>query len=309
MAKLLTGKPVAAAVKAALKDLIAANSLQPRMLLIQAGVDPASEFYVQNIVSNGAKLGCEVILRSLPADVSQAQLLDCVEGANLDPSVHGIMIQKPFPAGIDDNLIGSAIDPRKDLDCLNPQNLGKIILEAPGPLPCTPLAALCTLKYYQIPIQGRHVVIIGRSSIVGKPLANLLLWKKPFANASVTVCHSRSQNLAALTQTADILIAAIGKPEFVKQDLVKENCVLLDVGINAVVDAQGKPSYVGDIDFNSCQDKALAITPVPGGIGSVTTSLLFLNLVQACLAAQGVNKNIDDFLGLIFDAEKKEITP
>ena len=302
MDKVLSGKPIAALIKTALKDLIAEQDIKPRMALIQVGSDPAADYYVQNIVSNGSKLGCTVDLDTLSAETSQAELLDRITKANVDPCIHGIMLQKPLPDWIDDTAVGCAITPEKDIDCLNPVNLGKIVLEADSLVPCTPLAVLCTLRYYQIPVQGRHVVIIGRSAIVGKPLANLFLWKKTWANASVTICHSRSQDLTAITQTADILVAALGKPEFVTMDMVRNGSVLIDVGINAKNDASGKLAYVGDIDYNPCLDKAAAITPVPGGIGSVTSSLLFLNLVKACLLQGGVNKNIDDFIGLIFGA-------
>ena len=304
MEKILSGKPIAGLIKARLQNLISGHSLSPVMRLIQAGHDPASEFYVQNIINSGSKLGCKVDLVTLPADCGQTHLIDAINAANADASVNGIMVQKPLPRGVSDNAIGSAIDPGKDLDCLNPVNLGRILLQEDCLLPCTPLAVLCTLRYYAIPTEGVNTVIIGRSSIVGKPLANMLLWKKPYANSSVTVCHSQSLELAKLVGSADIVVAAMGKAEFVTADMIRENSVLIDVGINAKTDGSGKLKYVGDIDYNSCLDKALAITPVPGGIGSVTTSLLFLNLVKAALAAQGTNKTIDDFLDLIFNEKQ-----
>lgn len=217
-----------------------------------------------------------------------------------DPFIHGIMLQKPLPPQIPDAETGARIDPAKDIDCLNPINLGRIILGQDALLPCTPLAVLCTLRHYRVPVVGKHVVIIGRSAIVGKPLANMLLWKKPWADASVTVCHSRSANLEDITRSADIIVAALGRPAFLKADMIKNNSVLIDVGINEVKKPDGSLGYVGDIDYNSCFDKALAITPVPGGIGSVTTSLLFLNLLKACLGTMGVNKDVDCFLDFIF---------
>lgn len=300
MEKILSGKPLAALIRARIKELIAEHGLSPQMLLIQTGSDPASAYYVQNIVSSGAKLGCEVRLENLPEDVSQADLLALIASASADPGVHGIMLQKPLPRHLDEALAGASIDPAKDIDCLNPVNQGRIILNQDALLPCTPLAVLCTLRYYGVPVAGQHAVIIGRSAVVGKPLANMLLWKKPWADASVTVCHSRSANLSTLTQSADILIAALGKAEFVQPDMIKKKSVLIDVGINAVDSPAGKSAFVGDIDYNACFDKALAITPVPGGIGSVTTSLLWLNLLKAALGAQGTNKKIDDFLDFIF---------
>ena len=301
MDKKLSGKPVAERIKAAIVSLTATHQLTPRMCLIQVGSDPAADYYVQSIVKNGARLNCSVDLLNLPSSCTEQELLSRIETANLDDSVHGIMIQKPLPAWIDDNRVGMMIAADKDIDCLNPTNLGRIILEADTLLPCTPFAVCCTLRHYGIAVEGRQVVIIGRSSIVGKPLANLLLWKKSFANATVTVCHSKSRNLRSITQTADVLVAALGKPEFVTGDMIKENSILIDVGINEKIDGSGKISYVGDIDYNDCIDKAMAITPVPGGIGTVTSSLLFLNLLKATLNACQINKTIDDFLSLIFD--------
>jgi len=257
-------------------------------------------------VRNGARLSIEVDLRSLAADTSQADLLDLIQSANQDPSVHGIMIQKPLPPHIDESVIGSAVDPDKDIDSLNPVNLGRIMMDMNGLTPCTPTAVYAMLRYYGIPTRGRHIVIIGRSAVVGKPLANMLLWKKPFADASVSVVHSRSAQLADLTRQADILVAALGKAGFVKSDHIKENSVLIDVGINEISGDKGKPAYVGDIDYNSCYDKALAITPVPGGVGTVTSALLFLNLLRACLGLKKDNKSIDDFLGLIFNENQND---
>lgn len=300
METLLSGKPIATLIRGKIKELIAEHGIRPTMQLIQSGHDPASAYYVQNIVSTGTKLGCEVQLHNLPADIGQSELMAIIASANADPAIHGIMLQKPLPRHLDDAQAGESIDPSKDIDCLNPVNLGRIILSQDALTPCTPMAVLCTLRHYKVPVAGKHAVIIGRSAIVGKPLANMLLWKKAWADASVTVCHSRSENLADLTQTADILIAALGRAEFVTADMIKKNSVLIDVGINEKIGADGKTGYVGDIDFNSCAAKALAITPVPGGIGSVTTSLLWLNLLKAALGAQGTNKNIDDFLDFIF---------
>lgn len=301
MEKILSGKPVASLIKASLKELIGLHQLKPVMCLIQVGADPAADFYVKNIISNGAKLGCAVQLISLPEKTTQADLISTINAANSDPHIHGIMIQKPLPDSIDDIAIGMAVSADKDIDCLNPLNLGKIILETEGFVPCTPLAVICALQYYHIPVAGSHVLIIGRSAIVGKPLANMLLWKNPTANATVTVCHSKSKNLSTLTRSADIVIAALGRPEFLTGGMIQENSILLDVGINERLNPEGKLIYVGDVDFNSCQDKAMAISPVPGGIGTITSALLFFNLVKACLASKGINKSIDEFLKLNFN--------
>lgn len=306
MEKILSGKAVALLLNKASKKLIADNQLSPRMCLIQVGSDPASSYYVQSIISSGAKLGCRCDLISLKDDTSETELLQHIQTANADPEINGIMIQKPLPAQISDNAVNFAIDPAKDLDCLHPMNLGKIMMEADGFLPCTPAAVMYTMRFYGIDPLGKNLVILGRSNVVGKPLANMLLWKKAFANATVTVCHSRTSDLASITANADILIAAIGKPNFVKASMIKENCILLDVGINEQTDPDGNLSYVGDIDYKSCDNKAMAITPVPGGIGRITTSALYLNLVKAQLQQKGINKSVDEYIALIFSANHNE---
>lgn len=299
--KILSGKPIATAIRKTVSSLIDEYGLHPVMLLIRANDDPASDYYVQNIIKTGTKLGIEVRLRELSPTADFSEILAEIEAANSDPAIHGIMLQKPLPKGVDDIRLGVSISPAKDIDCLSSMNLGKIILEQDGLLPCTPAAVYLTLAYYGIPTQGKNVVIIGRSAIVGKPLANMLLWKKPTANASVSVCHSGSTNLSEITCQADILIAAIGKAGFVTADMVGQNSVLIDVGINEVINSDGSSTYTGDIDYDACLPKASAITPVPGGIGSVTSAYLFLNLVKACLDARKANKSIDDFLSFIFN--------
>jgi methylenetetrahydrofolate dehydrogenase (NADP+)/methenyltetrahydrofolate cyclohydrolase len=300
MEKILSGKPIAALIRGFISKTCSEMGIRPAMALLQVGMDPAADYYVQSIIKNGAKLGCDVHPQSLPVDIGESIFLDMLTAANNDPAIHGIMVQKPLPEQIDDKRVGQSISVQKDIDCLNPINLGRIMADIPGLLPCTPAAVYVLLNYYGIPLQGKNVTILGRSTIVGKPLANMLLWKRPTANATVTVCHSRSENLAKITSSADILVAAIGKANFVNADMIKENSVLVDVGINEVTDADGKTKYVGDIDYKSCYDKALAITPVPGGIGTITSALLFLNLLQAYLNREGANKSIDDFLPLIF---------
>ncbi|MBP7309855.1 MAG: bifunctional 5,10-methylenetetrahydrofolate dehydrogenase/5,10-methenyltetrahydrofolate cyclohydrolase, partial [Candidatus Cloacimonetes bacterium] len=255
---------------------------------------------------SGSKLGCETTLSALPHDATQAQLAALIEAANADPLISGIMLQKPLPRSFDEPFINSLISPDKDLDAIHPLNLGHIMAESDGFLPCTPAAVLFLMKYYGIdPSQG-NTVILGRSNVVGKPLANMLLWKKPFANATVTICHSRTPELRRITQNADILIAAIGKPNFINAEMIKENSILIDVGINEVKSPEGKSSFVGDIDYNSCFSKVLAITPVPGGIGRITTSMLYLNLVKASLRSQGINKFIDEYIDLIFSGKQNE---
>lgn len=304
MEKVLSGKPIATAIKDFVSKTCHEQDIHPVMALFQVGNDPASDYYVQSIIKNGAKLGCEVRLENLDCSVTEDEFLSRIHKANIDTVVDGIMVQKPLPRHISDTKLAEAIAPGKDIDCLNPSNLGRIMADIPGLLPCTPLAVYVLLDYYRVPIQGRKVVILGRSTTVGKPLANMLLWKRDTANATVTVCHSKSVELAEITASADILVAAIGSAGFVKADMVSPNSVLIDVGINEVTGTDGKTGYVGDIDYNMCFDKALAITPVPGGIGTVTSALLFLNLTQACLNRDGSNKSIDDFLPLIFSEKR-----
>jgi len=305
MDKVLAGKAIALTINRASKALIAEHDLEPRMLLIQVGEDPASSYYVQSIINTADKLGCKAELLSLPADSSQQELLATIKTANSDPGVHGIMIQKPLPKSFDDTEINLSVNPDKDLDALHPLNLGKIMMETDGFLPCTPAAVYFTMKYYGIDPMGKNLVILGRSNVVGKPLANMLLWKK--MNATVTVCHSRTTDLADICRKADILISAIGIANFVKADMVKENSILIDVGINELVTADGSSTYVGDIDYNACYDKVLAITPVPGGIGRITTSLLYLNLVYATMLAEGINKSVDEYIGIIFSENHKKL--
>ncbi|MDD3535673.1 MAG: bifunctional 5,10-methylenetetrahydrofolate dehydrogenase/5,10-methenyltetrahydrofolate cyclohydrolase [Candidatus Cloacimonetes bacterium] len=298
MEKVLSGKPVAAALNKAAKRILAEHPMEPKMLLIQVGSEAASAYYVQSILKNAAKFGCKAELMSLPDDSGQDYLLKQIQRANTDPYVHGIMIQKPLPKSFDESLINLSVNPDKDLDALNPINLGRIMAETEGFLPCTPAAVIYSLKYYGIDPVGKNTVILGRSNVVGKPLANILLWKK--LNATVTVCHSRTANLADICRNADILISAIGIPHFVKADMVKENAVLIDVGINEITGAEGKAIYVGDMDYKALYDKALALTPVPGGIGRITTSLLYLNLIKAALIAKGINKSVDEYIDLVF---------
>lgn len=306
MDKILSGKPIAERIRSFVKNSIQERALQPRMLLIQVAGDAASDYYVKNIVKTGAKLGIEVILNQLDQSASQQNLLALINQANQDDTIHGIMVQEPLPSHIDANQVGTAVAAHKDIDSLNPVNHGRIVMGINGLTPCTPTAVYALLRYYGIQVQGKHLVIIGRSPVVGKPLANMMLWKTPFADATVSVVHSRSTQLGDLTRQADIVVAALGRAGFVTQDMIKENAILIDVGINEIPGAEGKPAYVGDIDYNSCFDKAQAITPVPGGIGTVTSSLLFLNLLRAYLGTENDNKSLDCFLGLIFDANHNE---
>ena len=278
MARILSGKEFAARIKEdaarGVAELKAAGVL-PRLAVIIVGSDPASEVYVRNKQRTCEELGIRSDHIALPAETTKEELLACIEELNVDPEVHGILVQLPLPAQIaeDEEEILSHIDPRKDVDGFHPVNVGHLVLGAPGLRPCTPAGCIRMLDYAGIPIEGAHAVIIGRSNIVGKPMAHLLLER----NATVTICHSRTQNLAAIARTADILVAAVGRPHFVTADMVKEGATVIDVGINRIAPKK----LVGDVDFDAAAAVAGAITPVPGGVGLLTVAMLMENVVQA----------------------------
>ena len=281
MARILSGKEFAARIKEdaarGVAEMKAAGVL-PRLAVIIVGSDPASEVYVRNKQRTCEELGIRSDHIALPAETTKEELLACIEELNVDPEVHGILVQLPLPAQIaeDEEEILSHIDPRKDVDGFHPVNVGYLVLGAPGLRPCTPAGCIRMLDYAGIPIEGAHAVIIGRSNIVGKPMAHLLLER----NATVTICHSRTQNLAAIARTADILVAAVGRPRFVTADMVKEGATVIDVGINRIAPKQ----LVGDVDFDAAAAVAGAITPVPGGVGLLTVAMLMENVVQAAKA-------------------------
>ena len=281
MARILSGKEFAARIKEdaarGVAELKAAGVL-PRLAVIIVGSDPASEVYVRNKQRTCEELGIRSDHIALPAETTKEELLACIEELNVDPEVHGILVQLPLPAQIaeDEEEILSHIDPHKDVDGFHPVNVGHLVLGAPGLRPCTPAGCIRMLDYAGIPIEGAHAVIIGRSNIVGKPMAHLLLER----NATVTICHSRTQNLAAIARTADILVAAVGRPHFVTADMVKEGATVIDVGINRIAPKQ----LVGDVDFDAAAAVAGAITPVPGGVGLLTVAMLMENVVQAAKA-------------------------
>ena len=281
MARILSGKEFAARIKEdaarGVAEMKAAGVL-PRLAVIIVGSDPASEVYVRNKQRTCEELGIRSDHIALPAETTEEELLACIEELNVDPEVHGILVQLPLPAQIaeDEEEILSHIDPRKDVDGFHPVNVGHLVLGAPGLRPCTPAGCIRMLDYAGIPIEGAHAVIIGRSNIVGKPMAHLLLER----NATVTICHSRTQNLAAIARTADILVAAVGRPRFVTADMVKEGATVIDVGINRIAPKK----LVGDVDFDAAAAVAGAITPVPGGVGLLTVAMLMENVVQAAKA-------------------------
>lgn len=282
----IEGKPVAAARLEALKKeiaLLVAQGHTPGLAVVLVGEDPASQVYVGSKVRACAELGMYSRKIALPADTQQAELMDLIAELNADPLVHGILVQSPPPAHINEAEVVRAIDSRKDVDGFHPENVAKLVLEdESGFVPCTPLGCMKLLEAAGVDTQGAHAVVIGRSMIVGKPMANLLMAKK--ANATVTVAHSRTRDLPGLCRTADILIAAVGRPAMVTADYIKPGAVVIDVGINRVPDASAPRGYriVGDVDYASASPLCSAITPVPGGVGPMTIAMLMENTVKAC---------------------------
>ncbi|APF19399.1 Bifunctional protein folD [Caldithrix abyssi DSM 13497] len=279
--KLLKGKPVADHIYGQVSErlkILKEKGILPRLTVILVGDDPASKVYVSRKEKTCQKLGMDSETLHLPAATSQAELLQLIEKLNADRSTHGILVQLPLPSHIDEHRVLLKIDPDKDVDCFHPRNVGLLVSGKPYVLPCTPAGIVEMLKYYQIQTEGKHAVIIGRSNIVGKPMANLLMQKASAANATVTVVHSRTKNLPEFTRQADILVAAMGRPEFVKADMVKEGAVVIDVGINRK-DADNEKGYVlvGDVAFDEVLPKAAGITPVPGGVGPMTIAMLMHN--------------------------------
>lgn len=280
MEKELKAKPLVREIYQSLREDIENQQAIPVLTVLMLGKDPAAEFYLKNIDKKGTKVGIKTDIRRISTETDQQELINLIESLNKDTQTHGIMVQKPLPSHIDDNLVAAAIMPEKDVDGFNPVNLGRLMLEAEGLLPSTPSAVMEMIRFYGIDLTGRHTVLCGRSHIVGKPLLNLLINKQDPGNATVTVCHSRTANLTEHTGRADILITALGKANFIKSSMIREGVIILDVGTNEVVEGD-KRYYTGDVDYEDCFPKAAAITPVPGGIGSVTTAMLLQNVWKA----------------------------
>ena len=287
MPNLIDGRAIAEKVYVDLRREIAqlkTKGVTPGLAVVLVGDDPASRAYVRSKDKMCRELGLHSLKLELPASTTQTELLNRVEELNADPSIHGILVQSPPPAHIDEAAIVRALDPRKDVDGFHPENVAKLVLDDPsGFVPCTPLGVQRLLIESKININGAHIVVLGRSMIVGKPLALLLMQKNTNANATVTVVHSRSRDLAEITRSADIIVAAIGRAGFVKADHVREDVVVIDVGINRVDDAATERGYrlVGDVAFDEVSKKASAITPVPGGVGPMTIAMLMSNTVKA----------------------------
>jgi methylenetetrahydrofolate dehydrogenase (NADP+)/methenyltetrahydrofolate cyclohydrolase len=284
IATIIDGKASAARLREKLATeaarLKAAHGLVPGLATVLVGNDPASEVYVRNKGKTAEALGFKSVHVALPADTSQDTLLAKVRELNEDKSVHGILVQLPLPKGLNEIPVLDMLNPAKDVDALTPTNAGLLLSGRAHLVSCTPAGVMLLLKEYVGDIAGKDVLVIGRSLLFGKPAAQLLL----AANATVTVAHSRSRDLPAIARRADILVAAIGKPEMVKADWIKPGAVVIDVGINRVDAGEGKTKLVGDVDYNAAREVAGAITPVPGGVGAMTIVCLMQNtLIAACL--------------------------
>ncbi len=288
VAQVIDGKAVAATVRqdiaAAVAQLKAQYGLTPGLAVVLVGDNPASQVYVRNKDKAVQEVGMASFPVHLPATTSQQELLAVVHKLNADPKVHGILVQLPLPKGLNEDEVLAAIDPAKDVDGFHFVNAGKLASGLPGLVPCTPLGCMILLKTVLPDAAGQHAVVIGRSNIVGKPVAQLLLQ----ANCTVTIAHSRTRDLPALCRTADILVAAVGRPEMVRGDWVKPGAVVIDVGINRLDLPEGKTKLVGDVAYAEAAQVAGAITPVPGGVGPMTIACLLRNTLQAACARQGV---------------------
>lgn len=283
--KIIDGKAISSQIKSEIKTetevLISETGIIPGLAFILVGENPASKVYVKNKGKSCEELGFYSVTETLPEDVTEAELLRLIHNFNKDGKIHGILVQLPLPSHISEQIILEAIDVKKDVDGFHPLNVGRMVIGEKCFIPCTPFGIIELLRRSNVDTQGKNVVIIGRSNIVGKPVANLLIQKE--FNATVTVCHSKTKDIKSITSNADILIAAIGKANFVKADFIKEGCVIIDVGINRIEDAESKTGYklVGDVDYEDCFGKCGKITPVPGGVGPMTIAMLMRNTLDS----------------------------
>jgi len=286
-AQLLDGVATAQRLRAQMAldvRVLTQRGVTPGLGFVLVGENPASQAYVRMKKKACAEIGIVSHDFELPATISQDELLTLVHKLNADTNVDGFIVQLPLPKHINEDAIIAAIDPRKDVDCFHPVNVGKLCIgDTDGFFPCTPYGVVVLLQEYGIDPAGKHVVIMGRSNIVGKPLANLLVQKRTGANATVTVCHTGTRDLAQYTRQADIVVAAIGRPNTLTADMIRPGAVVVDVGINRVEDASAKNGYrlVGDVDFAAVKEKASWITPVPGGVGPMTIAMLLQNALKA----------------------------
>lgn len=268
---ILDGKALAATIRSQLALLLSSSTERPGLAVVLVGDDPASHVYVRNKIKACTDVGVRSIEHRLPATTSQTELLALIHALNADPTVHGILVQQPFPKQIDSAAINLALDPRKDADGFHPENLGRLVANLPGPRACTPFGVMELLRAHHVPLAGKHAVVLGRSLIVGKPMSLMLL----NADATVTMCHARTENIAEHVRRADILVSAVGKTHLVQKEWIKPGAALVDVGMNRL--ASG--ALTGDID-PACAEIAGWISPVPGGVGPMTIAMLLKNTVM-----------------------------
>jgi len=280
MTKIIDGRRIAKEINESLKtkveDFINKYKITPKLAVVIAGEDPASLFYVKMIAKSCERASIDFEKHSLPSETTEEELLKLIDNLNKNKKVSGIIVQVPLPKHINQERIQEAVNPSKDVDSFNPINMERLALGKPEFLPCTPYAVYELMKRENIVAEGKHTVTVGRSNIVGRPMALILLQKKQYANATLTICHSRTKDLSYYTHQADILIAAVGKQEIIKRDMVKEGAVIIDVGTNEV---EGK--LVGDVAYEEVLDKVSVITPVPGGVGPITNVMLMQNTLKA----------------------------
>lgn len=279
-AKMIDGRKIAHEIQTEIisesKRFIQDSGISPKLAVVLLGRDPASLFYVRMIERACKKVGFHFEKHELSEKISESEVLDHINRLNNDKAIHGIIVQAPLPDHIKQENIQMAVNPIKDVDCFNPVNMGRIMMGKPRFLPCTPYAVFELLKRESIQVEGKHVVIVGRSNIVGKPLAMILLLKQNNANATVTVCHSRTPNLSYFTKKGDIVIAAAGKAKLITAEMIREGSIVIDVGTNEL-----EGQLVGDVDFADAEKVAASITPVPGGVGPITNVMLMRNTLQA----------------------------
>lgn len=292
-AQIIDGKQIAADMRAELKVKVSelkTKGIVPGLAVVLIGEDPASKSYVTAKERACEQIGILSDDNRLPADTSQEDLMALVDKLNNDPKINGILVQLPLPKHLNESEVLLAIDPNKDVDGFHPINVGKMVVGEDAFLPCTPHGIIQLLIRSNVKLEGAEVVVVGRSNIVGKPIANMLIQKSPTGNATVTVCHTRTKNMAEHVKRADIIIAAAGWPNTITADMVKDGAVVIDVGVNRVEDATKKNGYrlVGDVDFEAIKEKASLITPVPGGVGPMTITMLLYNTVESAEKAAGL---------------------
>ncbi|MFC1931577.1 bifunctional 5,10-methylenetetrahydrofolate dehydrogenase/5,10-methenyltetrahydrofolate cyclohydrolase [Chloroflexota bacterium] len=292
-AQIISGTEIAKQIREELKqeiaELKAKHNVVPGLVTVLVGADPASQVYVGGKEKTSKELGIYSERYDLPAETTQEELLKLIDKLNKDPKINGILVQLPLPKHLNEEEVLYAINPRKDVDGFHPVNVGKLMIGKPDYMPCTPAGIQQLLIRSGTQTEGAEVVVLGRSNIVGKPIANILLQKAPGANATVTLCHTKTRDISFHTRRADILIVAAGKPKAVTGDMVKEGVVVIDVGVNEIdKTAEGKRILAGDVDFDTVKEKAKAITPVPGGVGPMTITMLMMNTVRAAKLAAGL---------------------